>query len=302
MISGRPSLAVSRTSANLLLLLAATFWGLGNVAQKTVLEHIDAFSAVGLRCLIAALLVVPFAFYVRSAKQTGYWPSLLKVSALFSVSIALQQTAYLDASVTNASFLVNTATVMTPIAAWLLLGERPLVAVGFAALATLVGVLLLSGGLETATMGRGDVTALLSAVCYALWMVQLGSHMQKYGDALTAATAQFALAAAITMPVGIAIGGLAVSQIADAAPELLILGVFSTAAAFGIQTLAQRFTSASHAAVIVSAESVFGAAGAAMFLGERLSTSGMVGAAIVLAAIVYIASMSQDPTVRKSPA
>jgi drug/metabolite transporter (DMT)-like permease len=52
--------------------------------------------------------------------------------------------------------------------------------------------------------------------------------------------------------------------------------------------------------VIVSAESVFGAAGAAMFLGERLSTAGVVGATIVLGAIVFLASFGQDSGAQKS--
>ncbi|TIW44001.1 DMT family transporter [Mesorhizobium sp.] len=64
-----------------------------------------------------------------------------------------------------------------------------------------------------------------------------------------------------------------------------VLGIFSTGAAFGIQTIAQRLKSASHAAVIVSAESVFGAVGTAIFLGERLSPTGAVGAAVVFGSI-----------------
>ena len=89
------------------------------------------------------------------------------------------------------------------------------------------------------------------------------------------------------------------AAISDAAPELAVLGVFSTAAAFGIQTIAQRFTSASHAAVIVSAESVFGAIGAAMFLGERLSSVGALGAAIVLGAIILLSLSVHRPEIAK---
>jgi drug/metabolite transporter (DMT)-like permease len=64
--------------------------------------------------------------------------------------------------------------------------------------------------------------------------------------------------------------------------------VFSTAAAFGLQTYAQRHTPASHAAVIVSAESIFGAAGALLLLSERTSAEGIAGAALIIAAIVLI--------------
>lgn len=283
---------MTRLSANLMLLLAAAFWGFGNVAQKTVLEHLDPFSAVGLRCLIAALLVAPFALSGRTSRPAADWASLARVSTLFSISIALQQYAYLETSVTNASFLVNTATVMTPLAAWLLLGERPASIVVLAAAVTLFGILLIAGELDTAS--RGDLVALLSAACYALWMVELGRHMQAHGDAAMAASAQFMLAALLMLPVGLTNGGITGAAVVAAAPELVILGVFSTAAAFGIQTVAQRFTTASHAAVIVSAESVFGAAGAALLLGERLSATVTLGALIVLAAILLLAIQSRS--------
>jgi drug/metabolite transporter (DMT)-like permease len=290
---------MSRLQANVFLLVAAALWGFGNVAQKTVLDYLDPFSAVGLRCLIAALVVLPWARLRADARPAGYWTSLIRVAVLFCTAIALQQSAYLEASVTNASFLVNTATVMTPVAAWLLLGERPTFVLAIAAGATLAGIMLLVGELNSAS--RGDLIALLSAAFYALWMVELGRHMRRHGDAPTAACVQFLLAAAVTLPIGAASGGMSLQGAAGAASELLILGVFSTAIAFGLQTLAQQFTAASHAAVIVSGESVFGAMGAAIFLGERLSATATVGAAVVLAAIMLIAFHTSEPAPHPKP-
>jgi drug/metabolite transporter (DMT)-like permease len=281
-------------------LLAAAFWGFGNVAQKTVLEHLDPLSAVGLRCLIAGLVVSPLVVPERHPNiGWSYRVSLARVSALFAVSLVIQQIAYQGTSVTNASFLVNTATVMTPLAAWLLIGERASAVIWLAAGATLIGALLMSGG-WSASLSRGDLAALVSAACYAVWMVELGRHIQVHGNPVTAAAAQFLGAAAVSLPLGLAFGHLSLAATIDAGPELAILGVFSTAVAFGIVTISQSFTSASHAAVIVSAESVFGAAGAAMFLGERLSMAGAVGATIVLAGIVFVASFGQDSGAQKS--
>ncbi|AZO67293.1 MULTISPECIES: DMT family transporter [unclassified Mesorhizobium] len=292
---------MSRAQANCLLLLAAAFWGFGNVAQKTVLDHLDPLSAVGMRCLIAGLMVAPLTMLEWGRKfGPGYWMSLTKVSVLFSISIIVQQISYLDTSVTNASFLVSTATVMTPLAAWFLIGERPNAVGGLAAAMTLVGVLLLSGGL-TASFSQGDLAAILSAACYALWMVELGRHMQTHGAPVATAAAQFLGAAVITLPFGALQGNLSLAAVSDAGPELAVLGIFSTGAAFGIQTIAQRFTSASHAAVIVSAESVFGAIGAAIFLGERLSPVGAVGAAVVFASITLL-SLTTDKSEISRPA
>jgi drug/metabolite transporter (DMT)-like permease len=93
-------------------------------------------------------------------------------------------------------------------------------------------------------------------------------------------------------------GNLSLAAAFAAGPELAVLGVFSTAIAFGIQIAAQRFTPASHAAVIVSAESVFGALGAAIFLGERNSPAGALGAAIILGAILSVAMSNRAPRAR----
>ncbi|MER9655793.1 DMT family transporter [Mesorhizobium sp. M0152] len=175
---------------------------------------------------------------------------------------------------------------MTPLAAWLLTGERLTTAVGLAAGLSLAGALLLTGGI--ASFSHGDMAVVVSAACYALWTVELGRYMQAHARPFTTMTAKFLGAAAATLPFGLAGGHLSTAAALDAWPQLLVLGLFSTAAAFGMQTIAQRFTSASHAAVIVSAESVFGALGAALFLGERVSPMGAIGAAMMLAAIFYL--------------
>ncbi len=278
---------MSRLQANLLLLSAAALWGFGNLAQKTVLDHLDPLSAVAMRCLIGGLLILPLVAGERvTRKERDYWISLAKVASLFTAAVTVQQVSYFSASVTNASFLVNTYTVMTPLAAWLLMGERPARTVWYAAAATMAGALLLCGGLSG--VGRGDATALLSAACYALWMVELGRHMQAHGNPFTAAAAQFLAVAILILPFGAAYGNLSPDSVTEAGRDLIILGVFSTALAFGFQTAAQRFTPASHAAVIVSATGVFGGLGAALFLGERISPIGVLGAATILGAILFL--------------
>ncbi|MER9655792.1 EamA family transporter [Mesorhizobium sp. M0152] len=92
---------MSKLHANLLLLVAAALWGFGNVPQKTVLDHLDPLSTVGMRCLIGGLLVLPLMLWesrmatTRMPATRGFRAGLARVGALFAVSIALQQIAYL---------------------------------------------------------------------------------------------------------------------------------------------------------------------------------------------------------------
>lgn len=317
-------LVLTRLTASCVLLLAAFCWGAGNVANKTVLEHLAPLTVVGLRCLVGALVIAPFAWpdlrrmLAKGAGQAGQgWvKSALTLSVLFATALVLQQLAYRFTSVTNASFLVNTATVLTPILAWLLLGHRVGLAVVCAAPMTLIGAMFMSGfksggRFSLATMNAGDVLCLASAVAYAGWMVALGQHARSHGRPLGTAFMQFATSAVLVLPVAFWTGAPRFAAIAQAAPELFVLGVVSTALAFGLQTWAQQYVAASTAAVLVSAESLFGAVGAHALLGEQTPVLGLTGAALVLTAITCVAlgdrmipptgAKAADPSGRPQP-
>lgn len=272
------------------LLLAAFCWGAGNVASKTVLEHLGPLTVMGLRCLLAACVIAPFGLADLRDREPGWAKSALGVSVLFAVALVLQQVAYRFTSVTNASFLINTATVLTPVLAWLALGHRVGLAVACAAPLTLLGALMMAGGINALTnINSGDLLCLGSAVAYAGWMVALSQHAVVYRRPLGTTLVQFAASAVVVLPLAIWVELPTMGAIARATPELLTLGLFSTALAFGLQTWAQRFVPASIAAVLVSTESLFGAAGAYLLLGEQTAFLGLVGAALILTAIAFVA-------------
>lgn len=136
--------------ASVMLLLAAFFWGSGNIASKTVLQDLDPFTVVVLRDLIAAVVVAPVVLpEVARGVTVAWFRSALPVAALFGVAVICQQLAYQTATVTNASFLVNATCVLTPILAWLMFGERAGPSTVLAAAVMLLGALSMSGLLWT---------------------------------------------------------------------------------------------------------------------------------------------------------
>lgn len=288
---------MSPTVAHFALLLAAAFWGFGNIAQKTVLDYLGPLGATCLRCAIAAAVLLPFALSEpRKSDDEAWWHSIFIVSVTFAAAISLQQMAYQSTSVTNASFLVNTATVLTPLVAWLFLQQKT-GRTGLAAAAmTLLGACLMSDAASGFTaLTSGDVLCLLSALFYAFWMVALGHHAQHHARPFSSAFVQFAFAAVASFPPAIVIEGIDMPAVAAAAPELAVLGLLSTAAAFSLQTVAQRYTTASRAAVLVSGESIFGAVGAYAFLGERPQWHVLSGALLIFTAIMIVAFSAHVP-------
>jgi len=286
---------ISPATAGALLLCAALLWGAGNVANKTVLEHVGPLTAVCLRCGIAVLVILPLALReLRTgsdrAAGRGWVPGGITVSLFFAAAMALQQIAYMTTTVTNASFLVNTAGILTPALAWMVFGDRPGLRIIIAAPLTLLGAFLMAGAsFRLSSLNPGDIACLGSAVFYAAWMVALGRHAMTHGLPFATTVLQFSVTGVVLLPMAVMTETTTLDAVRAALPELVMLGVFSTALAFALTTYAQRFVSSSTAAVLVSAESLFGAAGAVLILGEATPLTGIIGASLILGAIVMVA-------------
>lgn len=282
---------MGRTQANGLLLLAALFWGSGNVAQKTILEDIGPFTAVGMRCLIAALVLAPFFARASSSPVANTTKSKIKCAAMviatFAAAVTLYQFGAGLTTVTNAGFLVNTSMVLIPVVSWLLLRQAPGVFIWPAAGLTLLGVYFMSGEALT-RFNPGDALALASAGFYSLWMISLGHFVKRHGQAGMITLVQFFATSIFCLPVGFAFEPISYSALQSVLPELLLLGVVSTGLGYLLQAIAQGYTSASEAAVIVSGEAIFGALFAFVLLGESLDAFGLFGAALILAGIATV--------------
>lgn len=53
--------------ANLILLLAGAIWGMGFVAQASAMDDIGPYLFIGLRFLVATIVILPF--FLREARQ-----------------------------------------------------------------------------------------------------------------------------------------------------------------------------------------------------------------------------------------
>ncbi len=293
---------MSRKSANFLLLIAALLWGIGNVAQQTILEDIGPFTAVGLRCLVAALVVLPFTLrkVPTPAKLDNAGKKLaLKTITLFAISVTLLQIGFGLTTVTNAGFLVNTVAVITPLVAFFVMRQKISTMVWPAAFIILLGAGLMSSTSAVA-YGLGDILCLAAAVSYSFWMIYLGQFVIRYGHALRLTFTQFTVAGLACLSIGMGFEPISAAGLQNALPELLLLGVFSTGFGYLLQAVAQQDTSASEAAIITSAEAVFGAIGGYLVLGETLNLHGALGAALIFGGILLV-QLPQKPAPRLAP-
>jgi drug/metabolite transporter (DMT)-like permease len=169
---------------------------------------------------------------------------------------------------------------------WAWSGKAPPRLIWPAVLLSLCGTWLMSGGLYAAPSG-GDLLVAAGAVFWGAHVVVTG-RAGAYGRPLGFTAAEFAV---VTLLAGAGAAFLempAWPALWDVRVQVAYVGLLSGAISFSLFTLALRHTHPAEAAIIISTETVFAAAGAYVVFGERLGPSGWIGAALILTAVLAL--------------
>lgn len=282
---------MTRTKANLLLLLAGAVWGMGFVAQSTAMDAIGPMLFVGLRFVLAFLVVLPFAiFESRRAESPLAAPDMhgfVWIGLFLFFGMAVQQIGLLTTTVTNAGFLTSLYVIFVPILMVVVMRRFPHPVIWPGALVALTGIWLLSGG-QISALNSGDALIILCALFWAGQVLLIGIFATRSARPLTLSAVQFAVCAILGLVAAFFTEPIAWSAIVAAAPEIIYAGVFSSGLAFTLQVIGQRYTSAAQAAIFLSSEALFAALFGAVFLGERLAGFGYLGCLLIFVAMLAV--------------
>jgi drug/metabolite transporter (DMT)-like permease len=277
-----------RLGADLLMVLVALLWGVAFVAQRAAAPWIGPITFTGTRFLIGALLLLPLGLR-RWSMPPPMVPWVAAAGVVLGAASWLQQAGLRYTTAANAGFITGLYVVLVPVV--LAFGWRqavPLRVWGAAILAVLgTGLLSLTDQLR---LSPGDGLELLGALLWAVHVVLVGRIVARV-EVVSFAIGQYAVNGVLSLAVGLAFEGwptvgwtLAVWQ--DVAWGVGYTAVFSTAIAYTLQGLAQRYAPPSDAALILSLEAVFAALSGHFVLGERLPARQQAGCLVIFGAIV----------------
>jgi drug/metabolite transporter (DMT)-like permease len=183
----------------------------------------------------------------------------------------------------NAAFITGLYMVMVPLVAAFRGHRSSWTTIAGIALA-LVGLYLLAVT-DGFRIGFGDAIVLASTLVWTAQILVI-EHYSRRLSALRFSIAQFAWCAVISVPAALLLDAAPFTGLADGIVPLLYGGLISVGIAYTLQVVAQRDALASHAALIMSAEALFGAIGGALLLGENMGARGYAGAALMALGIV----------------
>lgn len=283
-----------RLVANLLLILTAAIWGFAFVAQRVGSQFVGAFTFNGIRFALGALSLIPLIIFLDKRKENSgestEKPNLkatllsgILVGLILYAGATLQQVGLFYTTVGNASFITGLYMVFVPIIGIFLkhkIGKNSWVGVILA----IIGLYLLSIN-ENFSISYGDLLEVIGAIFWAVHILAIDNFTKRI-DPLKLSFMQFATCSILSLITAFIFEDITLSGISSAFIPILYGGLLSVGVAYTLQVVAQKNAKPSHAAIILSMESVFGAIGGAVLLGESMSGRGYLGCALILAGIL----------------
>jgi len=276
--------------AKLALLAATIIWGGSFVVVKNAIQTLPVYYILGMRSAIACVILA-VVFWKRFRKMDrGYlWRGAVMGLILF-LAYAFQTQGLISTTPGKNAFLTSIYCVLVPFFFWIFSKIRPdrynviaailcVIGIGFVSLR---GAVLHSGG---SVISTGDMLTLLCGVTYAFHIIAIALYASKR-DVILLTVLQFVVFSLLSWSMTLLLEKMPTSISGSEWTALIYLGVFATAIALLLQSIGQKYTPASQAAIILSLEGVFGVVFSMLFYQEKMSLILFVGFAFIFISVI----------------
>jgi len=271
--------------ADIALLLVTVGWGASFLLTKSSLSELATFNFLAIRFSIAFILsmIIFFKRIINIDKKT------LKQGAILGVVVYTTfafQTAGLGYTTTaKSAFITGFNVVLVPVFSSILMkrviGKKVFISVFLA----FIGLGLLTLNNSISGINIGDILTFICAIICAFHILLVGKYTVE-SESVSLAVIQMGVCAGLSLITSILFETPTLPTSNNVWFNILILSVVCTLGAFVTQSVAQKYTSPTHTALIFTAEPVFAAIFGYMILDEKLSSMGLIGAMLILSGML----------------
>jgi len=271
---------------DLSILTVAFLWGATNVVIRGALDEIPPLWFCGIRFFIAWLTVSLFfgkraLSMKRRDRVAGSLTGMIFILAYLTSNVAL-----LSTTAGNVSFIISMSVVFVPLLVWVFNRQFP----GWH---VIVSVLFCTAGMAGLMLGSdfsvniGDVWGFASMMCVTAYILLVQKHVigvDPYGLACWQAFGGMLLSVAVSaifepFPFHISKAGWI---------ALVYSGTVAFALTLVLQTVAQQYTTATHAAILLSTAGLFGSLLGILFLDEPMTLRIFAASSLILTGVILV--------------
>lgn len=267
--------------ADLALLFVTIGWGASFMLTKNALSHLETYNFLSIRFFIA----FTFSFIIFRKQMLKIDKKTLKYGIIIGIilfaSYAFQTVGLNYTTVSKSAFITGFNVVLVPIFSTLLMKSklefRAYISVGIA----FVGLALLTLNHSINGINIGDFYTLLCAVIVAVYIILCGKYTTMV-DSIAFAVVQIGTVCVLSVITSFLIEKPTIKTDMKSWISIIVLAILCTSIAFVIQMVAQKFTSATHTALIYTGEPVFAGIFGYLFCQEFLGAKGIIGAILIV--------------------
>ncbi|MBW4696185.1 MAG: DMT family transporter [Lyngbya sp. HA4199-MV5] len=263
----------------ILLLVATTLvWGTTFPVVKETVVSISPMALIAVRFLLAALVFLPWLRRINARLlRDGVLLGIAYLASYITLTIGVE-----TISAGRAAFVLSLNVILVPLFG-LFLGRRLKRMAVYAAGLAIAGIGIMSW--EGGGLSIGDFWVMGGALSYAVYILLLEAATLRHPP-LALSAVQLVLVAGVTTIWAAPAIVVEWDAIASHWGQLLYLGLVVTATTTITQAIAQQWVSAHETALLYTLEPVFAAIFSFWLLGEQFGVRGLLGAGLVLIAMV----------------
>ncbi len=271
---------------DLLLVITAVVWGGGFIGVQKSLETITPFYMISFRFAIASMmLIIVFWKKLIKIKRDDLIAGLIVGIFLF-LGFTFQTIGALYLNVGKLAFLTALNVIMVPFLVFVIYKKQIKSYHLIASLIAIIGFGFLNLTKDTGlSLGIGEILGIMCAVAFAAHITALG-HYSKKDDLIILAILQMIVCCILGFICAFIFEKPPTRITVEMTIPIIYLGVFSTFVAFLFQTIGQKYTSSSRAALILCTESVFGIIFSVVLLKEIVTPNTIVGASLIFGSVI----------------
>jgi drug/metabolite transporter (DMT)-like permease len=251
---------IKQIKADLSILSITLIWGSSFIIMKNISEDIPAYAFLALRFSVAGILMLLlFHKKLKNINFKALWSGSV-VGFFIYAGMMLQVLGLKTTSASNSAFITGLNVVMVPAFSAAILKKRPPINAVIGVIMAALGLFAIKG--FTGKWVIGDTLTLLCAVCFALQIIfidKFALDVDEYQLAVVQIVFAALLYAATWAAFGITVHSEPIAFDSKLITTVLYTGALGTAFAFGVQTIAQKHTTPTRTALIITFEPVFAA-------------------------------------------
>ncbi|HEY0735749.1 MAG TPA: DMT family transporter [Herpetosiphonaceae bacterium] len=286
---------MSQRRADLLLVLISVIWGTTFTMVHETVATFPALALIAMRFWFAALVFVPTLISRRAELTRQNLKVGILLGALLFAGFTTQTIGLGYTSPTRGGFITGLNVVLVPLLG-LIFGQRPPTRAVVGVALAVAGLTVLSWGCQLPWLGcaadvvstpaqrTGDLLILVCAFAFAMHIVAV-SRWATTLPLITLNGVQMFTAALLGSVAALFAGSIPVPSLSVWGVGLF-LGVVATAMMFWLQLWLQRYTTATHTALIFALEPVFAAFFAWLWIDEALTWAVLLGGGLMLLGVI----------------